>query len=93
MRDGYGRSPIIEFEMRGIQHAIKRCIADTHIQQTEQMQAAVDAAIEGFDFNKEVSEAAYKVIGEEVEHYFKWGAGRDAIKEVVTDSINKLFKV
>jgi len=84
--------PIITLELEGIKHSVRKCIMNTEIETDKAFNAAVDHAINSFDFQGEVTRATHKAISDAVNSHFSYGEGYKTIRDTVDKAMKQLFK-
>jgi len=85
--------PIIRLELERMKHSMLVHLGVYHQEISDQVEQYMNRAIENFDFGTVVEEAARDGIIETINGYFKYGDGNRFICDVITKSLNEMFKV
>lgn len=79
--------PVVRLEVEYMKHSILHAFADYQVQVDEQVKRAVDAACTPDNLqrilNAEVKQEIERAIKSEVEHFFRYGSGKDAVRAAV----------
>lgn len=85
--------PIIRLEVEGMRHSICRALSEYALQIDEQMQGAVKEYCTPENLGKIIRTEADRVLTDviktEVDNYFRFGKGREAVRKAVQDSLLK----
>lgn len=82
----------IKFELSHMKNTIVRHLSEHQVNMNGELEKAVDQAVKDFDFQAEVTKVVSKEIAQQVERYFKYGAGHRLLENAVTESMGNLFK-
>jgi hypothetical protein len=81
--------PIIRFEVEGMKHSISVALTEYAVKMDADIQAAIEAACTPEHLLRVIKDKAQSVIdrtiAEEVERFFRYGAGRAVIANAVQD--------
>jgi len=87
------RYPLIKLEIEEMKHSVLHHFNSYQQDLSKCVKQEIDRAINGFDFEGAVRESAHAVIKDAIESYFKYGEGRTALNEIVSEILNRLFKI
>lgn len=79
--------PILRFELQGMRHILAIALHEYAVKMDEDIQRAITAACTPENLirviSAEVQSALNSVVREEVEHFFRSGGGRDAVRHAI----------
>lgn len=83
--------PIIRLEVEGMRYAVMTALTEHQAQMDSDIRAAVDAYCTPDNLAAVVKEVATRAldaaIRDEVDRFFRWGAGREAVAAAVKEKI------
>lgn len=85
------RPPVISLALNSMKLEIQHYLKESTLNLNGEMEAAIDKAIDRFDFDGAVIEAASEVIVSEIRKYFTNGDGAAVIATVVGEVLSKNF--
>lgn len=83
--------PIIRLELEQMKYQILHAFGAHQHELSAQVTQELEKAINSFDYSATVSRIAHEIIKEQIESYFRYGAGRQAIETSVNDALDKVF--
>jgi len=85
--------PIIRLELERMKHSMLTHLGAYHQEISDQVEKYMEGAIKNFDFGSAVEEASHEAIKDTINGYFKYGDGNRFIRDVITNSLNEMFKI
>lgn len=83
--------PIIRLELERMKQTMLTAVSDYNNQISEAVKVQLEWAIENFDYEAAVREAANEAIKEAINSYFKYGEGRRLIDQTIDEALGKII--
>ncbi len=88
--------PRVRIELDGMKHQIVHAFASHNDETEKAIEEQLTVAIKNFPFEETIRDLSREVISSAIkdalEHYFKYGEGREVIRKAVTDKLDELYK-
>ena len=86
--------PIIKLEVERMKHTILTCLSDYQLRMDASIKAEIERVCESGELKRLIAEAVQDGImtgvKKEIEDFYKWGKGAEAIRESVKKGLSKL---
>lgn len=83
--------PLIKLEIEQMKHQVYHHFVAYQERLTKQVKKMLEDAIENFDYESAVKEAAGEIIKNTIGYYFKYGDGRVIIESSLQNGLDKMF--
>ncbi len=83
--------PIIKLEIQEMKHQVLHHLGNFHREVSEQVEAQIEEAIKGFQFEQHVHKYVQDALEKSVKEYFTYGDGFKRVSEATQTVLNGLF--
>ena len=85
----YEAIPIIRIELERMKHQIVVALGAAGSELGERIDAEIQRQIEAMPWENMIRETILDCVGEAMKDYFKWGKGRRAIEQAITEAFEE----
>jgi len=88
----YESMPKIRLEVEHMKYQILHYLGANGSELGDRLSSEIMRSVESYPWQSEVNKIVHEAISSHVSDYFKWGEGREMIKEVMNEAFKEAFR-